>query len=120
MYTWKDMSVVKENLWNKLHQIKSSVKDGVTTLAQIVQSRAHDLATQMGGPVQFVPLDSDIKIDSSSKSTHTVKRSSARQTENGVSSPKHMNTHGSMILYFCIMTVLMFCCLGRCLVVPIS
>ncbi len=44
MYTWKDMSVVKENLWNKLHQIKSSVKDGVTTLAQIVQSRAHALA----------------------------------------------------------------------------
>jgi hypothetical protein len=60
MYTWKDMSVVKENLWNKLHQIKSSVKDGVTTLAQIVQSRAHALAQQMGAPVQFVQLDSDI------------------------------------------------------------
>lgn len=22
MYTWSDMSVVKENLWNKLHSIK--------------------------------------------------------------------------------------------------
>jgi len=25
-----------------------------------------------------------------------------------------------MILYFCIMTVLLCCCLGRCLVVPLS
>lgn len=33
---------------------------------------------------------------------------------------QHMNTQRTMILYFCIMTVLMCCCLGRCLVVPIS
>lgn len=38
----------------------------------------------------------------------------------GVSSIKHNNTRATMILYFCIMTVLMCCCLGRCLVVPLS
>lgn len=31
-----------------------------------------------------------------------------------------MNTQRTLVLYFCIMTVLMCCCLGRCLVVPIS
>lgn len=40
--------------------------------------------------------------------------------DTGVSSIKHNNTRATMILYFCIMTVLMCCCLGRCLVVPLS
>jgi hypothetical protein len=39
MYTWSDMNKVKENLWNKLHSIKSSVKDGATNLAQLVQKK---------------------------------------------------------------------------------
>lgn len=38
----------------------------------------------------------------------------------GISSVKHNNTRATMLLYFCIMTVLMCCCLGRCLVVPLS
>jgi hypothetical protein len=36
------------------------------------------------------------------------------------SSTKHANTKGTLILYFCIMSVLIFCCLSRCLVVPLS
>lgn len=40
--------------------------------------------------------------------------------DTGVSSIKHNNTRATMILYFCIMSVLMCCCLGRCLVVPLS
>mmetsp|Transcript_23946 Transcript_23946/g.36684 ORF Transcript_23946/g.36684 Transcript_23946/m.36684 type:complete len:129 (+) Transcript_23946:773-1159(+) len=40
--------------------------------------------------------------------------------DTGVSSVKQMNVRGTLILYFCIMTVLIFCCLGRCLVVPLS
>ena len=40
--------------------------------------------------------------------------------DTGVPSTKHMNTHGTMLLYFCIMTVLTCCCLGRCLIVPIT
>jgi len=31
-----------------------------------------------------------------------------------------MNTHATMLLYVCIMTVLLCCCLGRCLIVPLS
>ena len=31
-----------------------------------------------------------------------------------------MNTQRTMVLYFCIISVLLFCCLGRCLVVPLS
>jgi len=45
----------------------------------------------------------------------------AMKVENtGVSSIKHNNTRATMILYFCIMSVLICCCLGRCLVVPLS
>lgn len=33
---------------------------------------------------------------------------------------RHMNPHDIMVLYFSILTVLICCCLGRCLVVPIS
>ena len=47
MYTWSDMSKVKENLWNKLHSIKSSVKEGATNLAQLVQRKTHELARQL-------------------------------------------------------------------------
>jgi hypothetical protein len=43
-----------------------------------------------------------------------------RRHDTGVSSVKHMNTHATMLLYICIMTVLMCCCLGRCLIVPLS
>lgn len=40
--------------------------------------------------------------------------------DTGVSSVKQMNTHATMLLYVCIMTVLLCCCLGRCLIVPLS
>ena len=33
---------------------------------------------------------------------------------------RHMNPHDIMVLYFSILTILICCCLGRCLVVPIS
>jgi hypothetical protein len=33
MYLWSDMNKVKKDLWNKLHQVKNAVKDGVTNLA---------------------------------------------------------------------------------------
>ncbi len=33
MYLWSDMNKVKRDLWNKLHQVKNAVKDGVTNLA---------------------------------------------------------------------------------------
>ncbi len=44
----------------------------------------------------------------------------AKPNDPGISSVKHNNTRATMLLYFCIMTVLMCCCLGRCLVVPLS
>ena len=76
-------------------------------------------------PFSFVQLDSQINLDKptslsqiSSKGRDTSDL--RNEMENGVTSVKQMNTHGTIILYFCIMTVLMCCCLGRCLVVPIS
>lgn len=45
---------------------------------------------------------------------------SRKKKDAGVSSMKHMNTHATMLLYLCIMTVLLCCCLGRCLIVPLS
>jgi len=42
------------------------------------------------------------------------------QLDTGVTSMKQMNTHATLLLYFCIMTVLVCCCLGRCLIVPLS
>ena len=42
------------------------------------------------------------------------------QMDTGVLSTKHNNTRITMMLYFCIITVLTCCCLGRCLIVPLS
>lgn len=40
--------------------------------------------------------------------------------DSDVPTPKHVNTKGTLLLYFCIMSVLVIFCLGRCLVVPLS
>lgn len=45
---------------------------------------------------------------------------SSKYGEMGVTSTKQMNTRGTLLLYFCIMTVLTCCCLGRCLIVPLT
>jgi hypothetical protein len=51
------------------------------------------------------------------ESIHHKKR---EDLDTGVSSVKQMNTHATMLLYVCILTVLLCCCLGRCLIVPLS
>ena len=53
-----------------------------------------------------------------SQAAERVKK--ARDPQQQVSTPKHMNTKGTLLLYFCIMSVLLIFCLGRCLVVPLS
>ena len=52
--------------------------------------------------------------------TRKIAINTAKPNDPGISSVKHNNTRATMLLYFCIMTVLMCCCLGRCLVVPLS
>lgn len=47
MYTWADMSRVKKELWDKLHQAKSMMKDGVNNLAQVVSSNAQAAQAQI-------------------------------------------------------------------------
>ena len=47
MYTWADMSRVKRELWDKLHQAKSLMKDGVNNLAQVVSSNAQRIQTNV-------------------------------------------------------------------------
>lgn len=47
MYTWSDMSRVKKELWDKLHQAKSLMKDGVNNLAQVVSDHAQRVQSQV-------------------------------------------------------------------------
>jgi len=49
MYAWSDMSKVKKELWNKLHSVKSSMKDGVTNLAQIMIQHAQKMQRKVMG-----------------------------------------------------------------------
>ena len=41
MYSWGDIDKVKKNLWKKLHTVKSTLKDGVTNLAQIISTHTN-------------------------------------------------------------------------------
>jgi len=52
MYLWSDMSKVKKDLWNKLHQVKNAVKDSVTNLAQIMVSQAQKVASNLPRSLQ--------------------------------------------------------------------
>ena len=42
------------------------------------------------------------------------------KSDTGISSTKQMNTHGTLMLYCCIMSVALCCCLARCMIVPIA
>jgi hypothetical protein len=65
-------------------------------------------------------MDSKMKNGKQPRTLKMVPNGVKVEKDTGVSSIKHNNTRATMILYFCIMTVLMCCCLGRCLVVPLS
>ena len=49
-----------------------------------------------------------------------IEKNRKERLDAGLPMTKQMNTRGTMLLYFCIMTVLTCCCLGRCLIVPIT
>jgi hypothetical protein len=152
MYTWADMSRVKKELWDKLHQAKSLMKDGVNNLAQVVSTNAQTIQTNIisqlpesvklqlaqyyqnmiSHPVQReqplmlgqVSSHTDESADDDQKPTEgqmkTMYSRKDKLGDTGVLSTKQMNTRGTLLLYFCIMTVLSCCCLGRCLIVPLS
>lgn len=129
MSSWSDMTTVKQNLWKKLHTANQMVSDGVTNLAQIVQAgkkKISKIASMPFEDVSFVQIEADSpdvlkpQFESESAKVKKAKRISPHEYYQGVTSVKHMNTQRTMVLYFCIMTVLLFCCLGRCLVVPMS
>lgn len=121
MQYWGDIKTVKSNLWKKLHSMKDAMKDGVLNLAQLI---SESTTTLIGG----APADSDyIMLEEQGSSIQSneltqMKKTKAKPTNPylGISTVKRLNTQRTMILYFCIMTVLMCCCLGRCLVVPLS
>jgi hypothetical protein len=46
MYTWSDMSKVKNELWNKLHAAKELMKKKAVNLAQIISRNANSMAKQ--------------------------------------------------------------------------
>lgn len=147
------MTKIKKDLWSKLHQVKSVMKDGVTQLAQIMQTGATAIAKRSNAlmkaatPQTFSPpftlmyygkgfnypqsaeshqplfLSQTSSDESQKAETDNDKQRfglNRRSLDTGVSSVKQMNTRGTLILYFCIMTVLIFCCLARCLIVPLS
>lgn len=60
------------------------------------------------------------KVNNKGKAQSRKVVNADKPNDPGISSVKHNNTRATMLLYFCIMTVLMCCCLGRCLVVPLS
>lgn len=55
MYLWSDMSKVKKDLWNKLHQVKNAAVQGVTNLAQIMVNSARKMANHVSNnmPIGF-------------------------------------------------------------------
>lgn len=71
-----------------------------------------------------VSSHTDESVDDDMKPTEGQMKSfnmhKERLGDTGVDSTKQMNTRGTLLLYFCIMTVLSCCCLGRCLIVPLS
>ena len=69
---------------------------------------------------KMINKETDKKANKVAKTTQKKVTNTPKPDQPGVSSIKHNNTKATMLLYFCIMTVLMCCCLGRCLVVPLS
>jgi hypothetical protein len=63
MYAWSDMSKVKKDLWNKLHAFKSSVKDGVTNLAQIMIQHAQKMQKKAMGEKPLILSQVSSTID---------------------------------------------------------
>jgi hypothetical protein len=123
MGKWTDMAEVKKNLWDKLHGAKTVVANGATQLAQIMKRKAKQMARFMKvnqlEDKNFVQIDSQDGLNTVQLSQTAESQLKHKMTAEQVST-KQMNTQRTMILYFCIMTVLMCCCLGRCLVVPLS
>jgi len=51
MYAWSDMPQVKKELWNKLHQVKSNLKDSVTNLAQTMAKQVQNSVGYLKDPI---------------------------------------------------------------------
>lgn len=137
MYTWSDMQKVKRDLWNKLHSVKDMVKQQATNLAQLLSTQSTKLYNRvpkhiknhlanfyamnvLGKPAAERPIMlGQVQGTSVQKLEANVKHVS-HDSSRTASSTKHANTKGTLLLYFCIMSVLIFCCLSRCLVVPLS
>lgn len=52
MYAWSDMPKVKKELWNKLHQVKSAMKEKVTNLAQTMVRQVQNSVGYIKDPIQ--------------------------------------------------------------------
>jgi hypothetical protein len=127
MYAWSDMPQVKKELWNKLHQVKSVMKEKVTNLAQTMVNQVQNSVGYLKDPIQhYYSKPSNFKqeqplfLAQTQESEVPEYGSRSKLGDTGVSSTKQMNTRGTLLLYFCIMTVLTCCCLGRCLIVPLT
>jgi len=124
MYAWSDMPQVKKDLWNKLHQVKSAMKDQVTNLAQVMVRQVQNSAGYLKDPIQHYYSKPSYNerpvVLAQVDNENTEYGNRAKLGDTGISTTKQMNTRGTLLLYFCIMTVLTCCCLGRCLIVPLT
>jgi len=126
MYAWSDMAKVKKDLWNKLHAVKQMMGKQFTQLAQIVMSGGQnllDLHSHIQSKLKRAIRGTDdgpVLLSQVNGKESNMQTQNKKRQHTAVSSTKNANTKGTMLLYFCIMTVLIFFCLGRCLVVPLS
>ena len=117
MSTWSDMAQVKKNLWNKLHGAKDAIKDGATQLAQLISDKASQFTQFARGHLPFDDSMVQLESEEINMQVQSEKQTVSKKLQ---PSTKTLNTQRTMILYFCILTVLLCCCLGKCLVVPIA
>lgn len=86
MYAWSDMAQVKKELWNKLHQVKSAMKDGVTNLAQVMINHAHSMKKKMQGGQDGALFLSQTEVETDSEKSKN--KYGRRRDDTGISSTK--------------------------------
>jgi hypothetical protein len=100
------------------------MKEQVTNLAQIMVRQVQNSVGYIKDPIQhYYSKPSNYEREQPlflAQQSMPEYGSRSKLGDTGVSSTKQMNTRGTLLLYFCIMTVLTCCCLGRCLIVPLT
>ena len=100
------------------------MKEQVTNLAQTMVRQVQNSVGYIKDPIQhYYAKPSNFRKEQPlflAQMETPEYGSRSKLGDTGISSTKQMNTRGTLLLYFCVMTVLTCCCLGRCLIVPLT